>query len=134
MATAGKNASLWVGDTLIKVAEGTDCSITVNGTTIDTTNFDSGEWSEFINSVKNFDLSLTANFKATDTAQVAIMNNIITASQDEYPFEYRLTSAAAPKFSGDIITENYSVSTPVADKITLTASLKGVGALVFTAS
>jgi len=134
MAIAGKNASLWVGDTLAKVAEGTDCSITVNGTTIDTTNFDSGEWSEFINSVKDFSLSLTANFKATDTAQVAIMNNIITASQDEYPFQYRLTSSTAPNFSGDVITENYSVSTPVADKITLTASLKGVGALTFTAS
>lgn len=134
MALPGKSASLWVGATPAKIAEGTDCSLTVNGTTIDTTNFDSNEWSEFINGTKDFSLSVTANFDPTDTAQVAVMNNILSASQSEYAFQYRVTSAATPSFSGNVITENWSISTAVADKITITASLKGVGALTFTAS
>lgn len=133
MAKAGKNASLWVGSPLAKIAEGTECSLSVNGTTIDTTNFDSGEWEEYINGVKSFSLSFTANFVVSDTAQMAVMNNIINASQAEYAFEYRL-AGTAPKFTGEVITENFSVSTPVADKITLQASLKGVGALGFSAT
>jgi predicted secreted protein len=134
MATAGKTASLWVGDPLAKVAEVKDVSLSVNGKTIDITNFDSGEWEEFINSTKGWSLSVNANFKATDPSQVAIMNNILNASQGVYAIEYRLTSAAAPKFAGNVVTESYSVSAPVGDVINLQATLKGSGELTFTAA
>jgi len=134
MATVGKTASLWVGNPLKKVAEVKDVSLSVNGKTIDITNFDSGEWEEFINSTKGWSLSVNANFKATDPSQVAIMNNILNASQGVYAIEYRLTSAAAPKFAGNVVTESYSVSAPVGDVINLQATLKGSGALTFTAT
>lgn len=134
MATAGKTASLWVGSPLAKVAEVKDVSLSVNGKTIDITNFDSGEWEEFINSTKGWSLSVNANFKATDPSQVAIMNNILNASQGVYAIEYRLTSAAAPKFAGNVVTESYSVSAPVGDVINLQATLKGSGELTFTAA
>ena len=134
MATAGKTATLWVGNPtqLKKVEEVKDVSLSVNGKTIDITNFDSGEWEEFINSTKGWSLSVNANFNATDPSQVAIMNNILNASQGVYAIEYRLTSDPAPKFAGNVVTESYSVSAPVGDVINLQATLKGSGELTFT--
>lgn len=134
MAIAGKNSSFWVGNPLAKVAEGNEISVSVNGKTIDTTNFDSGEWEEYINGTKSYSITLNANFKATDAAQVEVMSNILNSGQSAYNWEYRLTSGATPKFSGSGITESFSVSSPVSDKITLSATIKGSGALVFSAS
>ena len=135
MATVGKTASLWVGNPsqLKQVKEVKDVSLSVNGKTIDITNFDSGEWEEFIISTKGWSLSVNANFNATDASQVAIMNNILNASQGVYAIEYRLTSAPKPKFTGNVFTESYSVSAPVGDVINLQATLKGSGKLTFTA-
>ncbi|HYH05381.1 MAG TPA: phage tail tube protein [Bacillota bacterium] len=133
MATAGKNSSLWIGSPLAKVSEGTDISMSVSGKTIDTTNFDSSEWEEYINSTKSFSISFTANFIATNAQHQALMNNIINASQSAFAFEYRLTSGATPKFSGNVITESFDISAAVGDKISLKVSLKGSGALGFIA-
>jgi predicted secreted protein len=133
MAIAGKAGGLYVGAN--KVAEVNDASLSVNGKTIDTTNFDSGEWDEFINGTKNWSISANANFKASDaTGQKALMDNINNASQAPIAASLRLTAAANPSFSGNIVTESYSVSTPVADKITISFNLKGSGALTYTAS
>jgi len=134
MATAGKTSSLWIGSSLTKVAEGTDVSMSVSGKTIDTTNFDSDEWEEYINGTKSFSISFSANFIATNAQHQAIMNNIINDSQSAYAFEYRPTSGTVPKFSGSVITESFDVSSAVGDKVSFKASLKGSGALTFTAS
>ncbi len=133
MATAGKAAGLKVGAN--KIAEVSDCNLKVAGKTIDTTNFDSSEWDEFINGTKNWSIDFTANFKASDTnGQVAVMNNILTASQAPYAVTLQLTASAAPSFSGNVVTESFDISVPVADKISVKATLKGSGALTFTAS
>jgi predicted secreted protein len=133
MATAGKAGGLYVGAN--KVAEVNDASISINGKTIDTTNFDSSEWEEYINSTKSWSISANANFKAADAnGQKALMDNINLASQNPIAVELRLTAAAVPKFSGNVVTESYSVSVPVADKITISFSLKGSGALTYAAS
>ena len=135
MAVAGKNAGLYIGSTPTKIAETTEANLSVNGTTIDTTNFDSNEWGEFINGTKSWSINVTANFKATDTnGQIAAINNIFLSEQTAIPVELRLTSAAAPKFSGNAIVSNVSVSTPVNDKVTLSFTLTGSGALEFTAA
>jgi predicted secreted protein len=132
-ATAGKAGGFYLGAN--KVAEVIDCNLQVNGSTIDFTNFDSGEWEEFINGTKNWSLTVNANFKATDTnGQKALMDNINLASQTPIAAELRLTAAATPKFTGNVVTESYSVSVPVKDKITISFNLKGSGALSYTAS
>lgn len=135
MAVAGKNAGLYIGSPLAKIAETTEANLSINGTTIDTTNFDSNEWGEFINGTKSWSINVTANFKATDTnGQIAAINNIFLPEQTAIPVELRLTSAAVPKFSGNAIASNVSVSTPVNDKVTLSFTLTGSGALEFTAA
>jgi len=135
MAVAGKNAGLYIGESPAKIAETTEANLSVNGTTIDTTNFDSNEWGEFINGTKSWSISVTANFKASDTnGQIAAINNIFLSEQTAIPVELRLTSAAAPKFAGNAIVSNVSVSTPVNDKVTLSFTLTGSGALAFTAA
>ena len=133
MATAGKAGGLYVG--AAKVAEVSDCNVKVSGKTIDTTNFDSSEWEEFINGTKSWSIDATANFKATDTTgQVALMNNILSASQAAFAVTLRLTAAAAPNFAGNVVTESFDIGVPVADKISAKFTLKGSGALTFTAS
>jgi predicted secreted protein len=135
MAVAGKNAGLYIGSTPTKIAETTEANLSVNGTTIDTTNFDSNEWGEFINGTKSWSINVTANFKANDTnGQIAAINNIFLSEQTAIPVELRLTSAASPKFAGNAIVSNVSVSTPVNDKVTLSFTLTGSGALAFTAA
>lgn len=132
MAIAGKNAGLYVGAN--KVAETTECNIKVDGTTIDTTNFDSNEWGEFINGTKSWSLDVTANYKPTDTAQTAAMNNIMNSNQSTIAIEFRLTSAATPKITGNVIVSNFEINTSVSDKITFKATFTGSGAPTFTAS
>lgn len=132
MAIAGKAGGFYLGAN--KVAEVNDCSLSVNGKTIDTTNFDSSEWEEYINGTKSWSVTVNANFKASDTlGQKALMDNINLASQSPIAAELRLTAAATPKFAGNVVTESYSVSVPVADKITISFNLKGSGALTYTA-
>jgi predicted secreted protein len=134
MATPGKNASIYIGNPLAKIAELSDVSLKVSGKTIDTTNFDSSEWEEFINGTKGWSIDISGNFKHTDAPQVAAMNNILNASQAAYALEYRLTASAAPKFSGNVVTESFDVGSPVADKTSFKCTLKGSGACTFTAS
>jgi predicted secreted protein len=134
MALAGKQAGLYIGNPLAKVAETTDVSLKIDGKTIDTTSFDSNEWDEFINGTKSWSIDGTYNFKPTDTAQLAIMNNIINASQPTMPIEFRFTNAATPpKISGNVITSGIQIDTAVADKITMKGTLQGSGAPTFSA-
>jgi hypothetical protein len=134
MAVAGKNAGLFVGSTPAKIAEITDASLKVDNKTIDTTNFDSNEWDEYLLSTKSWSIDFTANFKPSDASQMSVMNNIINPSQAAYPIEFRLTNVASPpKFTGNVITSSISVDTSVSDKITLKGTMTGSGALSFSA-
>jgi predicted secreted protein len=136
MATgiAGKQAGLYIGSTPVRVAWVNDVSLKVDNKTIDTTNFDSNEWDECILSTKSWSLDFTANFKPSDAAQMAVMNNIINASQAAQAIEFRLTNVATPpKYTGDAITSSLSIDTSVSDKITIKATLTGSGALAFSA-
>lgn len=133
MAVAGKNGGLYLGAN--KVAEVNDVSLSINGKTIDTTSFDSGEWEEYINSTKSWSMSVNANYKASDTnGQKALMDNIMLSSQSPIAASLRLTASATPNVGGNVVTESFSISVPVSDKITISFNLKGSGTLTYTAS
>lgn len=132
MALAGKNAGLYIASN--KIAETTECNLKIDGTTIDTTNFDSNEWGEFINGTKSWSLDVTANFKPTDTAQAAAMANIMESDQSTIAITFRFTSATAPNIAGNVIVSSFEIDTSVSDKITFKATLTGSGAPTYTAS
>ncbi|MDA8212161.1 MAG: phage tail tube protein [Clostridia bacterium] len=130
MAIAGKSGSLYVGATPAKVAEISGWSLDLGGDNIDTTNFDSNGWKEYLAGLKEWSGSAEGNFKFTDTTgQKAIYD--AWAAGTSLSAEFRL-GTTSPKFSGAIFVSSVGIEDPVDDKITVTFDFQGSGALTYT--
>lgn len=124
MALAGRGGSIWVSPN--KIAEMTSWSLEMSADTIDTTNFDSNDWGEFLMSFKSWTVSAEGNYKPDDTQG---QKALISAYLNSTPVDLLLKVSNATYFSGKAYVTSLSVETPVDDKVSFSCELQGSGAL-----
>jgi len=124
MALAGRGGSIWVSPN--KIAEMTSWSLELSVDTIDTTNFDSSDWGEFLMSFKSWTVSSEGNFKPDDTqGQMAL----ISAYLNSVPVTLLLKVASGDEFQGQAYVTSVSIENPVDDKVAFSCELQGTGAI-----
>jgi len=124
LALAGRGGSIWVSPN--KVAEMTSWSLELSADTIDTTNFDSNDWGEFLMSFKSWTVSAEGNFKPDDTQGQMVL---ISAYLNSTPVTLLLKVASGDEFSGSAYVTSMSIENPVDDKVAFSAEFQGSGAV-----
>lgn len=130
-AIAGYKGGLYVksGSTASKIAEITEATLTIEQSEIDVTSFDSDGWVENIGGLKNWSVDAEANYRADDAnGQTALYSALVgsTASVIElYPND----TSSALGYTGSVIVTSFEIGSPVDDKISLSLSMVGTGAL-----
>lgn len=122
MALAGRGGSIWVSPN--KIAEMTSWSLELSVDTIDTTNFDSNDWGEFLMSFKSWTVSAEGNYKPDDTQG---QGALISAYLNSTPVTLLLKVTDNIYFTGQAYVTSLSIETPVDDRITFSAELQGTG-------
>lgn len=126
MALAGKGGSVYIGAN--KVAEISSWSIDAKADNIETTNFDSNGWKEYIAGLKEWSGKFEGNFNPSDTnGQKAL----ITAWQNGNTVSLKLNIDATKNLSGNAYI-NFSIEMPVDDKGKFSCDFTGTGALTIT--
>jgi predicted secreted protein len=127
MAITGKSGSVHIGAN--KVAEITNWSLDLGADDIETTNFDSNGWKEYLAGLKEWSGSIEGNFKADDTnGQKAILQAWANGTALEFDFKVNETV----KFSGSALVKP-SIEVPVDDKASFSCDIQGTGPLALPA-
>ncbi len=123
MAIAGKDGSVYIGTT--KVAEISNWSLDLSADDIETTNFDSEGWKEYLAGLKEWSGSIEGNFKPSDTnGQKAILQ--AWASGEALTFNFKVNDTVT--FSGSALVKP-SIEVPVDDKASFSCDIQGTGEL-----
>lgn len=126
MAISGKGGSVYISTN--KVTEISQWSIDCGADNIETTNFDSNGWKEFIAGLKEWSGSFEGNFNPSDTNG---QRALITAWQNGQTVSLELRIDATKKLAGTAYI-NFSIEMPVDDKGTFKCDFQGTGALTIT--
>lgn len=129
MAIVGYGGAVYVkpagATTSTKVLEIANWSLDIDTEEIETTNFDSDGWKEFLTGLGEWGGSFEGNFNPDDVnGQVAILNAILNKTLVEIELHVNDTV----KFSGKAKL-SASVETPVDDKVSISFDFKGSGKL-----
>lgn len=123
MAVTGKDGAVKLG--VNKVAEMSNWSLDLGADDVDTTNFDSDGWKEFLAGLKEWSGSIEGNFVADDTTgQKAIFQAWLNGQALEFTFEV----SSGVTFVGSAFVKP-SVEVPVDDKATFSSDIQGTGPL-----
>lgn len=114
------------------VAGETDCTLTVNGTTIETSSKTVAQWKEFIAGRSEWEVSGNAMlmFDATADTLSATQKALWTAASTGAAVAVELALTADLKFSGSIIVTQWQANAPDNDNAGFSWAGKGAGALV----
>lgn len=127
MAITGKEGSVHSGAN--KVAEITNWSLDLGADDIETTNFDSNGWKEYLAGLKEWSGSIEGNFKADDTnGQKAILQ--AWANGEALAFDFKVSDTVT--FSGSALVKP-SIEVPVDDKASFSCDIQGTGPLALPA-
>jgi predicted secreted protein len=123
MAVTGKNGAVKLGAN--KIAELSNWSLDLGADDIDTTNFDSDGWKEYLAGLKEWSGSIEGNFKPTDTnGQKAILQAWVNGTALTFTFEV----SSGITFQGSALVKP-SIEVPVDDKATFSCDIQGTGPL-----
>jgi len=127
MAIAGKGGSFKVG--AVVVSELSNWKLDINEDTLDTTNFGSAGWKEFIAGLKEWSGSVEGTWNvATDaTGQKALQDALLGGTT----VSVELNLDGTHKYTGTAFVKKIGVGVPVGDKVTFSAELTGTGALTY---
>ena len=131
MAISGKGGGLYVG--AVKVAEIKNWSLDVGADMLDSTNFDSNGWKQFIAGLKEWSASAEGNYAvSTDaTGQKAIQDAWLAGTT--LSIELRV-GATFPKYTGSALVSSMPIEVPVDGIVGISVELQGTGALAYAAS
>lgn len=122
MAIAGKGGSVKFDSS--SVAEMNSWSINPAADEIDTTNFDSGDWKEYMSNLKEWTFSFEGNLVKGHVA--SLINKIGKTAE----LELKVTATdGSITFSGQGFITGIDVEVPVDDKATISADGRGTGAM-----
>jgi predicted secreted protein len=125
VAIAGKGGSIKFDSG--SIAEMGNWSLDVGVDEIDTTNFDSNDWKEFMAGLKEWSGSFEGNLvKGHKAALFDKLGTIV-------PIELKVTAIdGAITFTGQAFLTGLNVEVPVEDKASISADFRGTGALTPT--
>jgi len=127
MAIVGKGGSVYIEAN--KIAEIANWSLDLGADDVETTNFDSNGWKEFLAGLKEWSGSIEGNFKPDDTnGQKAILNAWLNGTA--LNFEFRVSDTVT--FTGSALVKP-SIEVPVDDKASFSCDIQGTGALTLPA-
>jgi len=127
MAIVGKGGSVYIKAN--KIAEIANWSLDLGADDVETTNFDSNGWKEFLAGLKEWSGSIEGNFKPDDTnGQKAILNAWLNGTA--LNFEFRVSDTVT--FTGSALVKP-SIEVPVDDKASFSCDIQGTGALTLPA-
>ncbi len=127
MALAGKGATIKVGTAVITEME--NWKLDIGGNTLETTNFGSAGWKQFIQGLKEWSGSCEGNWNvAGDTSgQKALQDALLNGTTVSVEFNLNGTN----KYTGTAYVTKISTDAPVGDKIKVSIDLQGTGALTY---
>lgn len=123
MAIAGKEGKVKIGSAA--VAEMASWSLDLGADDIDTTNFDSEGWKEFLAGLKDWSGSFEGNLDPEDTAG---QGALITAWLNGSEVSLELVVNSSMTFSGKALVK-LSIEMPVDDKGSFSCDFQGSGPL-----
>ncbi len=123
MAITGTGGAVKLGSN--KVAEISNWSLDLGADDVETTNFDSEGWKEYLAGLKEWSGSAEGNFVADDTnGQKAILSAWLAGNALDFIFEV----SSGVTFSGSALVKP-SIEVPVDDKASFSCDIQGTGAL-----
>ncbi len=127
MAIKGKDGGVYIGAN--KVAELANWNLDMGADDIETTNFDSAGWKEYLAGLKEWSGSAEGNYDPTDaTGQKAILQAWLNGETVTLDLKVNATI----KFSGSALVK-LSIETPVDDKVAFSFDYQGTGPLTLPA-
>ena len=131
------------GGSATLIAYATSATINVNHSTRSTSNKESGGWSENMEGMRDWDVSVDAMYAWLDADGAAIGGltlselydiMINTRAKASVTFGVTTTTGGDTKYTGDVWMTSASLSAPLEDSSTFSASFQGTGALSQTVS
>jgi TP901-1 family phage major tail protein len=115
------------GSTYLVVANAKDMSISKNMTPIDVTSFDSVDgWKEFIEGLKEWEVSIEVISLEADPGQEAVLGGITEGS--ELIFQYRPNDVSGAKyFEGTVLVKSWEEKNALEDAVMISGSFQGCG-------
>jgi len=135
-AVMGKDGSVQIvtGSTENKVALLDTWTLSRSVGTAEITAFGS-TWEDHDPTIRSWTASVAGTLDSTDTEQLRIRDQLENATLANLAFYFFLSSSTAGAFyNGNAIVESDTFSAPVKDKISWSATLRGDGALSWTAA
>jgi predicted secreted protein len=127
MAKAGFSCHLTVGGTPSTVGTAQDVDLSMSGKEIEVTARSSGGWKEYIQGLKEADLTIGTLWVPTDTAYAALQAAFIAGTV--MAFSYLDASTAGKGFSGNMIVTEIGPKQPLNGTVTCSIKCKVTGAL-----
>lgn len=122
LAIAGKGGSVKFDSS--NVAEMSNWSINPTAGEIDTTNFDSGQWKEYMGSLKEWTASFEGNLVKGHVA------GVINKLGETVTVELKVSATDGDiTFSGSAFSTSIDVDVPVDDKASISVDVRGAGQL-----
>lgn len=126
-AITGQAGNVKIGTTA--VAEIDNWKLNISAEMLESTDFDSDGWKEFIAGLKEWSGSFSGNWDMTDTAgQLAMQGGLIAGTL----ITLRLDVDGTHYYSGSAFIKSGGIETPVGGKVTVSFDFQGTGALTPT--
>jgi TP901-1 family phage major tail protein len=100
-------------------------TLNIGTSDIDTSNKDGAGWEERIAGLRNWSIDCDGLHSESDTGLQKLENEIIAGNTVRVQF----VMASGAKFQGDAIISDYKIDAPHDDVVTMSAAIKGTGAL-----
>src|SRR5699024_2325000 len=113
-----------------KLGNITSISLSIDGNQINISNFDSGEFEEFISGRKNVTMSVSTQYDMTDTeGQLKAVDDLLAGNSGEWVFGPETPVEGDVTFTGNGAPSNVSIEAPDEDVMTLSCDIQISGAL-----
>jgi len=129
MSLSGVGGNVKVGAAPAVVGEVNQWKLDIDAAALETTNFSSGGWKEFIAGLKDWTGSFDANWDvANDTeGQAVIQSNMFAGTS----MAVELDVDGTHKYTGSILVTKASIDTQVKGIVTIAYTFQGTGVLTF---
>ncbi len=111
-----------------------DASFSLNGDLLDTTSFDGGAFKTRIHGLREFSVSLSGDWEATDAAYGLIKANFMDSASD--PLHVRVlfdpsAPATAQGYECQVLCESFEISGSVDGKVEVSFSLSSISEVLY---
>lgn len=126
MAISGKSGGVYLG--VNKVAEITNWSLDIEADMLESTNFDSSGWRQYVAGLKGWSGSFEGEWKMSDTTgQKALQDALLGGTTVSIKLDVNGTN----NYTGTAYISTQGVETPVDDLVTVNFDYQGSGALTY---